>query len=72
VSITPLIQGLQVMSKIPYSDLFPAAIDPTILSWLFMLGVPLAMLFLVLDKWQWQAAPVLIKVEQHSNQPVKR
>ena len=60
------------MSKTPYSDLFPAAIDPTILSWMLMVGVPLAMLFLVLDKWQWQASSQPVKVQQHISQPYQR
>jgi hypothetical protein len=35
------------------SELFPAIIDPTVVSWVLMVALPLAMLFLVLDKWQW-------------------
>lgn len=52
--------------KSALTDLFPAAFDPTILSWVLMIGLPLAMLFLVLDKWQGQLTPVLVPVEQHS------
>jgi protein-S-isoprenylcysteine O-methyltransferase Ste14 len=66
VTILAFVQGYVVMSKSPYGDLFPAAIDTTILSWLLMIGLPLAMLFLVLDKWQWHAAPVPIPIEQQS------
>jgi hypothetical protein len=55
--------------KVPYADLFPAAIDPTIVSWVLMVGLPLAMLFLLVDKWQWKHATVPIRVEHHQASP---
>jgi protein-S-isoprenylcysteine O-methyltransferase Ste14 len=52
--------------KTAYSNLFPAVIDTGIMSWVLMLGIPLAMLFLAADKWQYrqQFSPVKVEVQQ--------
>jgi hypothetical protein len=34
--------------------LFPANLDPTVITWLLLIGVPLLMLFLTLEKQQWK------------------
>jgi hypothetical protein len=68
------VQGTSWMTstKLPYADLFPAAFDTTLLTWALMLGIPLAMLFLVAEKWQWTHSMVPVQstsVNEHSHLP---